>query len=150
MSYKNPEDRHKHYLLNRERILARQAGYYSRLSPAARKKKTEYNATHKAKNDERERLRYANMRVRVLGVYGNKCACCGEAEPLFLELDHVLNDGNSHRKNIGSGSLSLVRWVIENDYPKSIQLLCSNCNKGKVRNDGVCPHMNGQGGVHVV
>jgi hypothetical protein len=29
---------------------------------------------------------------------GFRCACCGEAEPLFLSLDHVNNDGAAHRK----------------------------------------------------
>ena len=28
----------------------------------------------------------------MLAYYGNKCICCGEIEPKFLTIDHVLND----------------------------------------------------------
>jgi hypothetical protein len=71
---------------------------------------------------------------------GYVCACCGETERMFLTLDHVNNDGNVHRKHHGLGA-SLYKWLEKNGYPKGlIQVLCMNCNIGKWRNKGVCPH----------
>ena len=68
-------------------------------------------------------------RLQCISHYGGKCAYCGESNWAFLEFDHINNDGNSHRKN--DGKFSMVSWIIKNDFPDSIQLLCSNCNKAK-------------------
>ncbi len=73
----------------------------------------------------------------VLNTRGWKCNCCGETEPLFLELDHVNGDGGEHRRTVGT---NLMVWIIKNKFPTTIQLLCSNCNKGRFINGGVCPH----------
>lgn len=83
----------------------------------------------------------------VMAYGGYKCACCGEAEPLFLELDHVNNDGAEHRRSLGytdrngkGGGTAVLQWLKANSYPPIMQVLCANCNKGKARNGGVCPH----------
>lgn len=77
----------------------------------------------------------------VLEHYGGCCRCCGETIVDFLELDHVNNDGGQHRKHLKlSGGDSFYRWVINEGFPDQFQILCSNCNKGKYRNGGVCPH----------
>ncbi len=70
--------------------------------------------------------------------YGRKCACCGETEPMFLTIDHVNNDGNVERKAIRSNALP--KHIVDSGFPKSYQILCYNCNCGKHRNGGVCPH----------
>jgi len=101
---------------------------------------TEYRIKHREKRNERERMRYQGFRQRVLEHYGNKCACCGETEPLFLEMDHIKNDGHKHRKDIGTSAKALVYWLIQNDFPEGYQILCANCNQGKKRNKGICPH----------
>ena len=79
--------------------------------------------------------------------YGRKCACCGEDEILFLTLDHIYNDGAEHRRAIGPywskkghAGTAFYRWVVRNNYPDFLQALCSNCNTGKHRNGGECPH----------
>lgn len=83
----------------------------------------------------------AKLRKEVHGAYGDKCQCCGEQNTKFLTLDHINNDGASHRKTLTSnGGAALLRWAIKNNYPHSLQLLCYNCNCGRFRNDGVCPH----------
>lgn len=86
----------------------------------------------------RQRIRW---REEIYSVYGDICDCCGETNPLFLTLDHVNNDGASHRKNLTKDPLALYRWVRNNNYPDTIQLMCYNCNMGKARNKGICPHM---------
>lgn len=89
---------------------------------------------------ERERQRYRRLRDAAIEAYGGKCACCGEAEPLFLEIDHIDNDGNEHRKRIGRSAKALVTWLRDNEYPNGFQILCANCNQAKKRNNGICPH----------
>lgn len=85
------------------------------------------------------RTYYAKLKLEVLEAYGSKCACCGETEPLFLELDHIHNDGKVDRQR--HNGLSLMIWLKELGFPKDrYQLLCANCNQGKARNNGICPH----------
>jgi hypothetical protein len=73
---------------------------------------------------------------------GYICRCCGETHKLFLDLDHINNDGAKHRRdnNLTAGN-QLYIWLRTNNYPPGFQVLCSNCNRGKFRNGGVCPHV---------
>jgi hypothetical protein len=76
------------------------------------------------------------------GGYICSCPKCDETEPKFLSIDHVENNGNEHRKTIGYGNGSdIYRWLIKHDFPKEFQVLCMNCNFGKARNGGICPHL---------
>lgn len=68
-------------------------------------------------------------RLMCLQHYGGKCVNCGEDNWAFLEFDHINNDGSTHRKD--AGSLNMVSYLINNNFPSDIQLLCSNCNKAK-------------------
>jgi hypothetical protein len=89
----------------------------------------------------------AGLRKKVLDHYGNRCACPGcECDDVrFLTIDHVNNDGAEHRKKLGGGrrgcnTLSMLRWIIKNNYPDTIQPLCMNCNSAKEWY-GICPHV---------
>ena len=88
------------------------------------------------------RTRRLKQKTKVFNHYGNKCNCCGEKEVYFLSIDHVNNDGNGHRHPSGGRVLgaALYTHIIHNDYPDSFQILCMNCNYGKHKNNGVCPH----------
>ena len=86
--------------------------------------------------------RYEKKRKKIVDTYGGKCACCGEDEYLFLQLDHVNNDGAAHRRELGK--TNIVDWIVRNNYPKSIQVLCANCNMCKRVNKGVCIHAGAQ------
>lgn len=71
------------------------------------------------------------------GMY--RCACCGCNEgKIFLDIDHVAGGGSKHKKL--NPNLTLHHWLIKNKLPKGFQVLCSNCNQGKRRNGGICPH----------
>lgn len=110
-----------------------------------------------AKNRERSARRYNEKRVSValrikanylghklavFGHYGSECACCGEKEALFLTIDHVDNDGHLHRREPGRSSHNnIYGWLVRSGFPEGFQTLCSNCNHGKHRNNGVCPHV---------
>jgi hypothetical protein len=81
---------------------------------------------------------YYRLRHEAIEAYGGyRCACCGIREAMFLTIDHIKNGGTRHRRRIGS---RFFRWLKENGYPKGFQVLCSNCNHGRHRNGGVCPH----------
>lgn len=82
---------------------------------------------------------YLRDKFVILCRYGKKCVCCGESSHHFLTLDHINNDGNIHRKEIGRSTDKLHSWIKKNDFPSDIQLLCWNCNWGK-KKWGECPH----------
>ena len=83
----------------------------------------------------------------VMDYYGNKCACCGEAEPFFLTIDHIDGNGAKHKReffrSVRVSPSQFCRWLIRNEYPDGFQILCHNCNCGKARNNNECPHKAG-------
>ncbi|MBV8536416.1 MAG: hypothetical protein JO128_12530 [Alphaproteobacteria bacterium] len=83
---------------------------------------------------------YYRLRHEAILAYGGyRCACCGADEALFLTIDHVNEGGNRHRREVGTLG-QFLRWLANNGYPSGFQVLCSNCNQGRYRNGGVCPH----------
>lgn len=86
------------------------------------------------------------IKAEVYLAYGGaRCACCGESELSFLTLDHIHNDGaewrrKTFRRNKGRGGVSTYHWCKRNNFPPIFQVLCWNCQWGKVLNGGVCPH----------
>lgn len=82
-------------------------------------------------------------KAQVFEAYGGyKCKCCSEDEPMFLSIDHVNNDGAAERKaGLYSGSgTAFYKWLRKNGFPDGYQVLCMNCQVGKHKNGGVCPH----------
>lgn len=70
----------------------------------------------------------------VINHYGGKCACCGISQIQFLTIDHINNDGAIQRKMNGVQRTSGNRfymWIIKNNFPKDLQVLCWNCNCSK-------------------
>ena len=80
------------------------------------------------------------LRARMFEVYGDRCVCCGESNKKFLTLDHIQNDGwkekqfGKHRKS------NWYKLAIKHPDKNRFQILCWNCNMGKAKNGGVCPH----------
>lgn len=96
---------------------------------------------------EVQRTRRAKLKAQVFAHYGALCACCGETEDVFLTLDHVNDDGAAHRKGLSnghgrSGGATARIWldIIRRGFPPDFQILCYNCNCGRFRNGGICPH----------
>lgn len=74
--------------------------------------------------------------------YGGVCYCCGESNKFFLTFDHIHNDGNIQRLQNGLTGHRLAAWLVRNDFPFGlIQIACVNCNSGRSRAGGTCPHM---------
>lgn len=115
-----------------------------------REHREEDKARHKkcrAKNNKmykaRERENRQKLRQKVLLGYGNQCACCGETIDEFLQIDHINGSGRKHKREVAKGKTHLFyAWLIKNNFPEGFQVLCANCNIGKYRNNGICPHKN--------
>lgn len=76
---------------------------------------------------------------------GYKCTCCGITERSVLVLDHINNDGNTHRKFLQrerplASTYAVYDWAIRNNFPPILQVHCANCNTSKARNKGICFH----------
>jgi len=82
-------------------------------------------------------------RDEVYAAYGGyRCTCCGETERMFLSIDHVSNDGAAERKSgkYSGGGSAFYNWLRKTKFPSGYQVLCMNCQVGKHKNGGVCPH----------
>ena len=128
--------------------------------------KCQYCKTYYSKNKEKKKIwsaeRYQRLKDAVFSAYGGyRCACCGETEPLFLTIDHIENNGSEHRKEIFENSdqktgdyrqmtgVRTYRWLENNNFPAGYQILCANCNQGKFRNGGICPHKCSEGSTTI-
>ncbi len=95
-----------------------------------------------AEKAQKKRLSHYKNRHAVFMAYGGyRCACCGETEETFLTIDHINNDGAEMRRNkIHGHGFQFYAWLRRNNYPVGFQVLCMNCQYGKLRNNGICPH----------
>lgn len=75
------------------------------------------------------------------GVVKCQCPGCNVDDEMFLTIDHINDDGASHRSKIGNGMWSFYWWAKRNGFPDGFQVLCYNCNCGRSRNGGICPHL---------
>lgn len=83
--------------------------------------------------------------LRALVAYGSdppKCACCEETNPKFLTLSHPDNDGGAHRRAVGGSGSSMAYRLMRRKWPKVPRIIveCFNCNLGRRRTSGECPH----------
>jgi hypothetical protein len=118
-----------YYQRNKEKIKADVATWY-------RANKASYRAWQK----DYTRRKHLELKRAALAVYGEQCACCGEATFEFLTIDHVNNDGHIHRSEIKNWNF--YEWLRKAGYQTEFQLqtLCFNCNFAKRYNGGTCPH----------
>lgn len=84
---------------------------------------------------------YHRLKNEVYAAYGGYlCVCCGETHEALLTLDHINNDGAEHRKETKKNAKGIYGDLKKKGYPKIMQVMCHNCNFGRYRNGGVCPH----------
>jgi hypothetical protein len=127
---------------SKQRVIENRRNYYAKNKELVVDKAIEWAKNNPGKRRKNALAYYYRLQDEAIVAYGGyRCACCGETEPMFLALDHINNDGNEHRKLIGStGGHKLYKWLKDNHYPAGFQVLCMNCNHGKHRNGGICPH----------
>lgn len=129
---------------NREEVARKQRVYITNLSPQqreeARLRASEWYVQNSERVKDQARLRRLALRNEMLSAYGGRCSCCGESEDAFLTLDHKNRDGAAHRRQLGN---TYATWqdLKRRGWPKrGYTLLCYNCNCGRERNGGICPH----------
>ena len=119
-----------------------------------KKAKEKYQQTHKREQAVRMHDWYVRTRsVRalvsketaqklkreIISAYGDKCKCCGVSEIVFLDIDHINNDGARHREELKRAGRNFYGWLKRNHFPPGFQVLCKNCNWAKYVL-GRCPH----------
>ena len=125
----------------------------ARCKPCERKRMKTYYGAHKASKKVWFKARYRRLKDDVFNAYGGyRCSCCGETEPLFLTIDHVDDDGSDHRRKMSpdgdyrsATGYKTYRWLENHGFPPGFQVLCANCNHGRFRNGGICPHKRSEG-----
>ena len=101
-----------------------------------------HSKKYREANREKINARKAKRRYLLINHYSDgkfACACCGDTRYDGLEVDHINNDGEEHRKEIGCGGTKLISWLFNNDFPEGFQILCAVCNRSKGKH-GVCRH----------
>jgi hypothetical protein len=83
-----------------------------------------------------DKARHKKLRQEVLGHYGEKCVCCGEAALEFLAIDHIGGNGKTAGNRSGD---KFYRWLKANNWPAGFRTLCHNCNQA-IGYYGYCPH----------
>lgn len=95
---------------------------------------------------ETQRRRTLKIKIDCFNQYGGCiCACCRESIMDFLTLDHIDRNGAEERKCLKKQGIAVVgtnfyRYLRRSGYPNGYQVLCYNCNIGRERHNGVCPH----------
>jgi len=126
----------EYYKNNKERIKKRTSEYNKRPERLAKWREYCKRAEVKAKSSARQKEKHQRLRIAAIEFYGGKCACCGETEPKFLGIDHIVGKTGKRRPMSG------VMWYlfIVKNRQQNLQVLCHNCNLAKGFY-GSCPHL---------
>ena len=86
------------------------------------------------KNRERDNINTymynVNLKRETIDKYSPSMMCqrCGFDDIRALSIDHIDNNGSTHRRNIGVlGGNAFYRWLKKQGYPQGYQVLCMNC-----------------------
>ena len=138
-SYKRPENRNTGHICLNCWNARRRVEYHARIEKQrerGRDKYLRYAVRYRASS----RNKAKEIKDTVIAHYGGKCGCCGEPNPKFLTIDHINNDGAMQRSGRGGQSRGIYAWIVRNGFPTTLRLLCYNCNCGRDKNGGICPH----------
>lgn len=102
----------------------------------------EYYRHSKPAHTESMRKQKAKLYELFFSRYGKTCLCCGESDKRFLSIEHLNNDGAAHRRSLAGRSPDhTIRDLRKRGWPTGYATLCFNCNMGKARMGGACPHV---------
>jgi len=123
-----------------------------------RKYATKYRQDPKNRVGEKASLHRDAIRLKILQNYSKAlsnsdipcCNCCGQKSHVdFLAVDHIAGkkemDSEPELVKLGYSSkltsFRLRKFILENNFPKGFQILCTNCNfaKGMTKNNNECP-----------
>lgn len=127
--------RKERHIKNRERDALLAKRYVQEHKNESDAYKRQYSKSHRPEMREYHRKRYAAHKKLFLKMYGDKCECCGEAEPEFLTLDHI----HGQTKETREYSNVAYKNAVKEHQPDVYRILCMNCNMA-VRWGRTCPH----------
>jgi hypothetical protein len=123
-----------YYRANKEKIRIRKKGTEA--------KRIDHYREMKRRNAAKRRTRARRLAIGHYSHGSYRCACCGEDNYDFLEVDHVRGGGGKENLQLfgrRSVSSALIFWLASNGFPPGFQILCANCNRSKGKH-GVCSH----------
>lgn len=93
----------------------------------------QYRNSHKEKSKEYQKQYNTRLKNLVFQHYENQCTGCRIKDTRLLQIDHINNDGAEHRRQLspktrGSSGAYFYLWIIKNNFPTNLQLLCANCH----------------------
>jgi hypothetical protein len=111
-------------------------GHRSACKKCVRKDLKIYARQHSEEARIRAKENWYKYKRAFLNAYGDKCACCGETEPVFLTIDHI--NGQAGIKIKDCWTKAYKDAVLKYD-PSKYRILCFNCNMA-YRFGRTCPH----------
>lgn len=114
---------------NPEKVSAAYKKWYEANKETARQKKRETMKRLRAANPEKYNAQSAaakaRERERLYEMYGHVCARCNFNDKRALTLDHIKNNGNTERAELGERGV--YRKAKAYHQPEEYQILCMNC-----------------------
>jgi hypothetical protein len=129
----------KYHQENRDSCLASMKKWASENIEYRKTYQAEWYAKNREDQIRKHREATRALKARVLHVYGEVCACCGEVNWECLTIHHVNGGGTKHREAIKGYGSNFYKWLVRNNFPPGFQTLCFNCNCSRGLY-GYCPH----------
>jgi hypothetical protein len=86
------------------------------------------------------KLKIRNLKIELLNIFGNQCACCNEHLFEFLTLEHKnLNAKEDYHSLNINHTYQMWKQAIKSRNYNKYEILCIQCNWSK-RYDGICAH----------
>ena len=106
----------------------------------AKASRRKYQKTHAKQLNKQKNKKHRELKYEVMKEFSKRqsnsnvpcCACvkCREKEIKFLTIDHIHGRRlMGHSRELGG--LRLYKWIIKNNFPDGLQVMCHNCNKAK-------------------
>jgi len=96
----------------------------------AKQQRYRTDRTYRRRQLEAMLERHQELRLAALKHYSEglmRCRWCGIPDVRVLCLDHIADDGKTHRQEVGTGT-AFLRAIAKAGYPPILQVLCFNCN----------------------
>ncbi len=85
-----------------------------------------YFQGHKDLVNNSNRTYKQRLRNKIIDAYGGKCSKCNFLDRRALQIDHINGGGTKERRELSNYQIMLK--ITKENYPKTYQILCANCN----------------------